>query len=294
VRLACLPAVWAVGCFSPTPQPGLPCSDNDDCPRGLACNAANVCVEPGTPDVDAPAGGDAGPVDAGGIDGSADASGPTQIAAYRFQNTLNDEGGDHDGTEIGSNLAFVPGRPGAGQTLHIPTAANSWMLIPDSPAFDLAAGAVELWFRIGPEAPPDTYLGLISRDANATATPGHFNARVGHDRRIVSRIQTTGATEAHRCTSTAITDTQWHKLRVDFGPAGLVMSIDDIVASGAFWVDQDGDTYSCTDPWTLGIDGNDNPWIVGGLSVQSAEGTGSPVQNVAGDVDIDDLVIWAQ
>ena len=51
-------AVAVAACFSPTTQPGLPCSPEGDCPAGQECSPEGVCVVPG--------GGD-GPIGSDGV-----------------------------------------------------------------------------------------------------------------------------------------------------------------------------------------------------------------------------------
>jgi hypothetical protein len=284
------------GCFAPDPQPGLPCSANRDCPAPLVCGADDRCVLPGTgadAAVDAPETIDAPPVIDAPPTIDACPGCRTEVAGYRFESAFSDETGEHHGIENG-NLAFVPGRTGAGQAVHVPMAGGAWLHVPDSPEFDIASGMVELWFRIGPDAPAGVYLGLISRDASETATGGHFNIRVGHDRRIVARIQMMSdpTIQTYRCTANPVADTGWHHFEVEFGAGGLELRLDGATATGTSWTDLDGTPRSCTDAWTLGIAGNDNPWVIGGLTSSSSEGTGLPVSDVGADVDFDDVIIW--
>ncbi|MFN0249951.1 MAG: hypothetical protein ACKV2T_23915, partial [Kofleriaceae bacterium] len=135
-------------------------------------------------------------------------------------------------------------------------------------------------------------LGLASRDANGTMTNGHFNLRIGHDRRVVMRIQQISdpTVDAYRCTAAPVPTDVWHHVEVRFGGT-LSMEVDGVAATGTSWTDMNGETRDCTAAWAGGIDGNDNPWVIGALSVQSTEGTGMPVGSVAGGVQIDELLI---
>jgi len=48
-RMRLLAAVLLVGCYAPTPQVGLPCTAEGDCPKGQSCDpVALVCLTPGT------------------------------------------------------------------------------------------------------------------------------------------------------------------------------------------------------------------------------------------------------
>jgi hypothetical protein len=135
------------------------------------------------------------------------------VAAFRFQGTVDDEIAGHHGNQVGAGLAFVPGR--AGLALRLGDDA-SYVHVPDSDTFDLTAGRVSLWFRLGDTPAGD--LGLLSRDAGGTEQGGHFNLRVGHDRRVVARIQqqSSPTIEMYRCSTTTIDDNAWHQVEVEF------------------------------------------------------------------------------
>lgn len=211
------------------------------------------------------------------------------VAAFRFQGTVDDEIAGHHGNQVGAGLAFVPGR--AGLALRLGDDA-SYVHVPDSDTFDLTAGRVSLWFRLGDTPAGD--LGLLSRDAGGTEQGGHFNLRVGHDRRVVARIQqqSSPTIEMYRCSTTTIDDNAWHQVEVEFGPGGLTMWVDGAVAGGTSWTDGGGQAHDCAGAWTGGMAGNNNPLVLGALTVTSSEGTGLPVVAVATGVDLDDVELW--
>ncbi len=287
VRVVPLILSWmGMGCFSPTAQPGAPCGEGGVCPSDLVCSAEGRCERSL---VDA-AGADTPVVP----DASTDAcvGCPTLVARYHLDGTLADELGALDGTAVGDGLTFVPGD--LGQALRIPTDATSYVQVADSPAFDLTAGEIELRFRFGDAALAGD-LGLLSRDAVGTATDGHVSLRLGHDRRVVLRIQRMSdpSESVFRCTADPVAVDDWHTLSAAFGPDGLVMKVDGVPASGTSWVDTNAVTVDCTVAWDRGIAGNDNPLVLGALTVLSSEPTGLPATNLAGGVELDEVAIWS-
>lgn len=226
------------------------------------------------------------------IDAPVDAAGPQLIAHYRLDGTLDDVTGMHPATMVGSSATYVTGF--TNQALQLPAAANSHMRVADSPAFDLPSGRIELRFRYD-EGAPAGELGLFSRDANGSTLDGHIGIRLTVDRRVVLRIQrqSSPTVEAYRCTAAPLSAGTWHHVDVTFGPSGLVLRTDGGTASGTSWTNTSNATYSCTTAWTAGMAGNDNPIIIGALTLFSSEGTGLPVSFVAGDVELDDIKIWA-
>jgi hypothetical protein len=224
------------------------------------------------------------------VDGCA--SCPVAVARYAFDGDLTDGAGDHPGAAVGSGLTFVPGA--VGQAVRIPATGTTYVRVEDSPLFDLSAGAIELGFRFVAGAPARD-LGLLARDANGSATDGHFNLRLGHDRRVVARIQRMSdpTLQAHRCTAEPVAVGAWHRVEVSFGPAGLAMTVDGVLANGATWTGEGGTVYDCTAPWDRGLAGNDNPLILGASTTTSVEGTGMPVSDVANSVELDEIVLWA-
>jgi len=279
VRCCLLPLAVLAACFSPSPSTGLPCSTTGACPSGQVCTGQGTCELPDFPDA-AP---------------DACTTCPSMISWFPFDGDLSDVVGEHGANPSGTTPAqFVPGNAGEGQAVHFPAAGTSWVEVADSSAFDLSSGRVELWFRYGAQAPAGD-LGLISRDANGTTTDGHFNIRLGFDRNLVVRIQqeSSPSIAAYRCTDAPIAPNTWTHVEVDFGPAGLVLRVGGVTATATTWLDDSGATVGCDDPWTRGIAGNDNPWVFGGLNWGATPGTNDDVTEVAGDVDLDDVIIWS-
>jgi hypothetical protein len=101
-------AIASAGCFAPTPQPGLPCSDDGRCPAGLTCDpSTSTCVA--TPGIDA--GGDGG----GSIDGTSIDGGPLGWSTPVALSSINSTSGEADAsmTADGLELFFVSSRTGS-------------------------------------------------------------------------------------------------------------------------------------------------------------------------------------
>jgi hypothetical protein len=289
-------SVWIIaavvaGCYAPSAQEGAPCTSSEQCPTNQVCNPNQRCERA---PFDA-AMGDAAPTrdaapDAPIVDACINC--PTIVARYAFDSSLADATGQHPGTAIGSGLTFVTGA--LGQAVKLPATGTTYVRVEDSPAFDLTSGKIELRFRF-PSTAPAGDLGLLSRDAVNSATDGHVSIRLGHDRRIVVRIQRMSdpTIQAYRCTKDPVAAGAFHRVELSFGPGGLVMTVDGALANGASWTDANNNVFPCTDAWDRGIAGNDNPLILGALTVTSTEGTGMPVSAVANTVELDEVVLWA-
>lgn len=287
MRGAWLLAAIAAGCYSPRPQEGAPCTISAQCPAGQVCNPNQRCEAVAfdaalAPDSPAP------------VDAAPDACTSCQvaIARYLFDGNLSDATGQHAAAAVGDGLTYVPGA--IGQAVRIPDNGATHIRIADSPAFDLTSGKLELRFRFGANAPAGD-LGLASRDANGSTTDGHFSVRLGHDRRVVVRIQRMSqpTVQAYRCTAQPVAPDAWHRVELSFGPAGLKLTVDGALADGASWTDAGGTATSCTAAWDRGIAGNDNPLILGALTVTSVDGTGAPVTSVASSVELDEVILWS-
>jgi hypothetical protein len=279
----------SAGCFAPTPPVGAVCSPSGECPEGQVCGPTNRCERIGT---DGGFGGepDTPPSEPESID--ACTSCPTLVAHYAFEGDLASSVMAPAGMMMGDGLEYVAGA--IGQGLRIPPSGTAYVHVPDAPVFDLPSGRIELQFRFSPEAPPRD-LGLLSRDAVNTETHGHVSLFLGHDRRVVARIQrrSTLSESAYRCTAAPVSSREWHHVALAFGDAGLALYVDGELATGTTWVGANEVIHSCAGPWTSGIDGNDNPLILGALTVYAMEGTGMPVSEVANGVDLDEVMLWA-
>jgi hypothetical protein len=202
------------------------------------------------------------------------------LALYTFEDapgtsTIKDLIGQHHGTLHGTGASRITGLPGCGSALAFPGGGSNqaFAAIPDHPAWDLAQGSVDLWLRVD-SVTQGQIEGVLSRDAHQQASNGHITIGLSCGGVLVVRLQTTTASFV-RCAE--VTLGQWHHLGVNFGgPDSLELFLDG--HSGQFLGDVEfGATcitsYACGGATAAGIDGNDNPWVLGAASVASTEGT---------------------
>ncbi|MFN0249373.1 MAG: hypothetical protein ACKV2T_20980, partial [Kofleriaceae bacterium] len=151
----CIPIIVLVGCFSPSPQAGVPCAVSGECPTGLVCAPATNTCERFPTTTDAALGGAIDSATDASIDASPDGSmDPMIVARYLFDDDVEDEGGVHDGVLVGSGHTYPNGRNGAtDHALALPVTLTAHVSIPDAPAFDIASGTIDLWFRYDGTAP---------------------------------------------------------------------------------------------------------------------------------------------
>jgi len=199
------------------------------------------------------------------------------VALYSFEGDVGtDASGGHSGAQIGT-VTSDGGRCGS----HGAKFGGGFIRIPDSPAFDLPEGSVELFAQIA-RIDVGRSQGLISRDALNTDFNGHFTLALTEDGHLFVRLQRIGNLSVYRCTKEPVPTNQWIHIGISFGPPGLQMWLDHVEVTGTELTVFGGDApVSCTEPHAFGIDGNDQVLAIGGLMVDSANG--DPVAE-AGDV----------
>ena len=131
-----------------------------------------------------------------------------------------------------------------------------------------ASGAVDFWFRLNPDAPPE--VGLLSRDANGEQQGGHLTIGV-YNGIVYARMQSTTASFL-RC-STPVTSGSWHHLGVNWGNK-LELFVD---ATPQMEPGQVGtDACDTSGVFSQGTDTNSEPWVVGASAEISCVGTTKP------------------
>jgi hypothetical protein len=259
----------------------------DDTSRGdalaLADNAAGLSVVDGqhldashhdAPHVDAPR-----PDATGGKCASLDTD---TVLLLSFDQITGDKVPDSAGTQDGQLVGTqktVAAPTGCGNALHIPggLVAATYVLVPHDPAWDLKEGSLDFWVRFDAASSKQT-TGIVGRDAMGTAFEGHITVLKACDDAIVVRLQR-GGSDKYVC-SDPIPSEAWTHVGLNFGPkTGLQLYVDGKLSQRTGTLqytlgaqDPCGQTANCDWNTTGGIDGNTNPWVIGGYVGRSSEG----------------------
>jgi hypothetical protein len=224
-------------------------------------------------------GPDGAPGDGGaGADGSVgpcSTVGADTIALYRFDASADpyaDATGEHDAI-----LAFTGGTIGGpcGSALLLDT--GNHLRVPDSPEFDLATGSIELRAWIPAPATGFTQA-MLARDAVGTDFDGHVMIGVSPTGQPFVRLQRTGGVEACRCGAPIAAQT-WIHVAASFGGSaseGFQMWLDGVPQTGTTYADTSG-VHDCTTTHPFGMDGNNNPLVIGATNWIDANDDPTPV-----------------
>ena len=257
---------------------------------------------------------DAAPVDAASdaarFDGSLDARVPDAevtdpdcittpdaitVALYTFDSdpptsVRNDGPGGGSGSIIGT-IPHVAGR--CGQAIHFGTTdPTPFVGIPDSPSWDLPVGSLDFWVRV-PAALGA--VGILSRDALGNVESGHLTVYLGETGHLVVRMQSdTDDNAVFRCSDAPVPVDTWVRVGINFGAPGVELWVDGALSSRVADVPLDSSrgisVAFCANNAPIGIDGNGEPWLLGGSADTSPVGATSPVLPFA-DGEIDQLRI---
>lgn len=110
-------------------------------------------------------------------------SDPDTVALYTFDSDdgieVTDVARGHDGRLVnGSFLSYIDGPDGCGSALSFDEAGGPvYAEIPNSGAWELASGSVDLWVMPMPEVTLNDFAGIVSRDAMGANESGHFSLR---------------------------------------------------------------------------------------------------------------------
>jgi hypothetical protein len=166
--------------------------------------------------------------------------------------------------------------------------ASSYVLVPPSPALDLATGSFELHARIA-SVTGTTIRGLLGRDADGSANPGHFQAGLAQDGTIVARLQGSSG-NYYRCAPPPQANT-WFRVGISFGgtPAqGFRMWVDGVEATLTGTIIYGESAVICPTDFAGGINGNANALVLAANNGRAAEGALDPNTQhhfVDGDLD---------
>lgn len=215
---------------------------------------------------------------------------PELVAHYRFDSTnrtIVDETGEHDGEAI-AGITFPAGQ--AGNAIGFPaTMPTPHVVVPDSTAWDLAVGAIELWVRT---TNTTDQLGILSRDGIGDLD-GHFALVQERDQFFAVRFQiarTDG--DGYLCSNQAPIPDTWMHLVINLGAPSAELWVDGVLGTRTDTFSLLGGTATCNNAGVRGLDGNDSPWVFGALNSTSEPGTVSDITMPFAGGAIDELIIW--
>ena len=184
---------------------------------------------------------------------SATVLGLDPVGYWRLDGDGGDQAGGVDATFSGAVPGVAGPFDGTATTAVQFDGSNDYVEIADLPAWQLADGTVQLWFN-----PDDTSgrQGLLGRDATNQEQDGHFSLYLEGDD-LVFRIQDTENSKTYTVAN-SVHAGDWHHVAVSFGAEGVKVYLNGEVVA--------------TDSYTGGIDGNENPWVVGAMNWSSSDG----------------------
>lgn len=254
-----------------------------------------------TPDAATPdaAMSDAGVVETSTCAGTADAA---TLALYTFEadppGVISDRTGNHPGVRSG-RVATVPGPAGCGSAIEFTalTSTAGFAEIPDDPAWDLSTGSIDFWVRFDENTTTYPEV-MLSRDAIGFAAPGHLGFYRSCDGTIVARLQRNGQS-AHLCADAPTPQGVWTHVALNFGAPRVELFIDGARTTTTRQIGLSGRlcssmTVACGSVVDWGIEGNDNPWVLGSGTHIAVEGTGRPLDGYIRGGALDSVRISSQ
>lgn len=198
------------------------------------------------------------------------------VALYTFEDEggtqITDAVGGHDGEVLLGSAATSDGPEGCGRAFAFGDEAR-YIVIEDSPDWDLEVGSLELWLWLPAES--SDHVGVLSRDVNEREEPGHFSLFVDVEGRAVVRVQPEdnesgddNFNDAVACSESPLPRESWVHLGVNFGPPEVELHVGGVRHD---WVGTSAisDEWLCGQHAPWGLAGNDLPWVVGRTSFRS-------------------------
>jgi hypothetical protein len=197
------------------------------------------------------------------------------IALYTFDEDqgraqVADVVGSHNGAVQLGLVVTVDGPEGCDRAFSFGS-QGQYIVIDDSPDWDLEVGSVDLWLWLPAQLVDN--IGVFSRDVDQRRAPGQISLFVDVEGRAVLRVQPQddeldNSNDAVACSAAPLAREQWVHLGVNFGPPAVELYVDGQLAAGegahaiiAGW--------DCGQPGEYGIAGNDLPWVVGRSTFRS-------------------------
>ncbi len=202
------------------------------------------------------------------------------LALYTFDSDgvgrVADALGVHDGTVTGGVSYAAGPSEECGLAMVFDGSDGNYAVVEDAETWRLDEGSVDFWLRI--DSLPDTFFGVISRDASGTDAHGHLTVFVDSDGRLVGRVQELGAESDLGATCSAagaLTVGEWSHVAINFGgqaPSELWLNgqlVDELGAGN-------GVSATCQSQVATAMD-NVEPWVFGMTTYRSPSGEFAPI-----------------
>ena len=202
------------------------------------------------------------------------------VALYSFddiggQNTVADVAAGHDGMFNNGPPITVAGPVGCGEALQFDAAGPPFPFVevPDSPDWQLSEGSISFRVQLQGTFSISEVQGIVSRDAELTDFSGHIIITRACGNHVRVRLQGTRDEQTLLCSEQPISPDTWAYVEVNFGGnQPLSMHINGIEQNGRPFTECPNSNL-CGDPLSVGIDGNNNPWVFGASSSNSTNNT---------------------
>ena len=207
---------------------------------------------------------------------------PGTVALYTFDDdvgeVISDRASQNPGDVVNGTAAdYIAGPGGCGRAISFDAASQIYGQIPNSDAWELTEGSIDLWVWPVDDGVLPIMAGIVSRDATGVTEGGHFTIYQWHHTdpdSIVVRIQSEGFNLGYTmCSTEPLQFGRWNHVGVNFGPPRAELWINGVYTEDPVQIlDYDGVTpIDCNVVATQGIDGNSNPWTLGVSQGQSAD-----------------------
>jgi hypothetical protein len=216
---------------------------------------------------------------------------PYTVALYRLDepdgsSAFVDGTGAFDGDVVGTLTSSGDTACPSGASWDLAT--NVYGVVSDDPAFHLPRGSVEVFVK--PHLNIGSCQGIVGRDARLQDRPGHFSILMNAEHRVIVRLQGLFDDREVWVMSEPLVVDAWTHIGVNFGPpAAPGDPILELYVDGVRQSITDADLLGncmpivpagmCNADCTTGIDGNENPWVIGAASHFSGEGSADNISN---------------
>lgn len=227
------------------------------------------------------------------------------LALYTFEDSsvwpqLTDLVGAHNGSyEEGADqnmLYLAAGKPGCGMALHVEPnlggvfdTGDWYATVKDSPSWD-SVKSIDFWVSFTTAPLKRDLEAVLSRDAEGKDPPGHFVVQRSCNGALMVRLQNSGLYDYWVCSEPLEKD-RWYHVGINFEAPEVRLYIDGTHTAYKGIIGCKTAGYVCGEQGTTpSIAGAGNPWVIGGATWYSTQGTTDKVTSQFGGA-IDSLRI---